>query len=102
MKARIVTKSFASRWLIVCYVNFTSVKTRRHTHTHTCTGTPKVVQVRPRGIKEDLLGLRYRGKSRYREVRETGMFSIFVDLLCSRESEHREYMYIYIYFFFDL
>lgn len=79
-----------------------SQNTQAHTHTHTCTGTPKVVQVRPRGIKEDLLGLRYRGKSRYREVRETGMFSIFVDLLCSRESEHREYMYIYIYFFFDL
>lgn len=34
MKARIVTKSYASRWLIVCYVNFTSVKTCRHTHTH--------------------------------------------------------------------
>lgn len=52
-----------------------------------------MVQVRPRGIKEDLLGLRYRGKSRYREVRETGMFSIFVDLLCSKESEHREYFF---------
>ena len=96
MNALIVTESYASRWLITCYVNFTSVKTCTHTHTHTCTCMPKLVQVRTRGIKENLLGLRYRGKSRYREVREIGMFSIFVDLSCSKESEHREYIFFYL------
>ena len=97
MNALIVTKSYASRWLITCYVNFTSVKTCTHTHTHTCTCMPKLVQVRTRGIKENLLGLRYRGKSWYREVREIGMFSIFVDLSCSKESEHREYIYLFLF-----
>ena len=71
-----------------------NMQTHTHTHTHTHMHA-KVGAGKDQGIKENLLGLRYRGKSRYSEVREIGMFSVFVDLLCSRESEHREYIYIF-------
>lgn len=71
MSARTANELCISKWLIVCYANFISVKILTHARARaracTCTLVPKVVQIRARGIKENLLGLRYRVKTRYRE-----------------------------------